>query len=490
LRRNSSGFRHISLDKYQRICIRIGSKSGKLIVMFYQRTQQSMFPVQTTAKNILTVSKLNRLARSVLEAEIGQIWLSAEISNFIAASSGHWYFTLKDDRAQVKGAMFKGANRKVQQKPKEGDKVLVKANIGLYEPRGDYQIIVEHMEPEGEGQLKQQFDMLKQQLTSEGIFAQQYKKPIPESVLRVGIVTSDTGAALHDILTVLKRRNPAIEVFIYPSQVQGNGAASLICAAITQANLRAEVDVLIVGRGGGSLEDLWCFNNEQVARTIFASTIPIISAVGHETDVSIADFVADMRAPTPSAAAELVSQDRSTLLNKTLVLQDRIIKAFTRLEQERFHQHQTLRQRLLQNHPQKQLEQKSQYVDQLQASLQSAIKQRLIRAKQQQQHSHSRLILSSPKKRLQQHQQRLQELQTKLKRSCQQLVDIKNQKLRNNMHLLDTVSPLATLARGYSISFKGNKIVKSIQQLQVGDTLVTRLENGEIYSMINQVNEP
>jgi exodeoxyribonuclease VII large subunit len=250
------------------------------------------------------------------------------------------------------------------------------------------------------------------------------------------------------------------------------------------------VDVLIVGRGGGSLEDLWCFNNEQVARTIFASTIPIISAVGHETDVSIADFVADMRAPTPSAAAELVSQDRSTLLNKTLVLQDRIIKAFTRLEQERFHQHQTLRQRLLQNHPQKQLEQKSQYVDQLQASLQSAIKQKLIRAKQQQQHSHSRLILSSPKKRLQQHQQRLQELQTKLQRSCQQLVDIKNQKLRNNMHLLDTVSPLATLARGYSISFKGNKIVKSIQQLQVGDTLVTRLENGEIYSMINQVNEP
>ena len=448
-----------------------------------------MFPAQTTAKNILTVSKLNRLARSVLEAEIGQIWLSAEISNFVAASSGHWYFTLKDDRAQVKGAMFKGANRRVHQRPKEGDKVLVRANIGLYEPRGDYQIIVEHMEPEGEGQLKQQFEMLKRQLASEGIFAQEFKKPIPETVLRVGIVTSPTGAALHDILTVLQRRNPAIEVFIYPSQVQGDAAASLICAAITQANIRNEVDVLIVGRGGGSLEDLWCFNDEQVARTIFASTIPIISAVGHEIDVSIADFVADMRAPTPSAAAELVSQDQSTLHSKTLVVQDKLIKAFTRLQQEREHRHQALRQRLLQNHPQKQLEQKSQYVDQLQASLQSAIKQKMTQSKQQQQHSQSRLTLSTPQKLLQRHQLRLQELQTKLQRSCQQLVDNKKQKLLNNMHLLDTVSPLATLARGYSISFKGGEIVKNAQQLQVGDTLVTRLADGEIHSEISRINE-
>tara|TARA_R110002153_G_scaffold53487_4_gene149151 strand:- start:21991 stop:23325 length:1335 start_codon:yes stop_codon:yes gene_type:complete len=443
-----------------------------------------MFLAQTTSKNILTVSKLNRLARSVLEAEIGQIWLSAEISNFVAASSGHWYFTLKDDRAQVKGAMFKGANRKVHQKPKEGDKVLVRANISLYEPRGDYQIIVEHMEPEGEGQLKQQFEMLKRQLASEGIFAQEYKKPIPDTVLRVGVVTSPTGAALHDILTVLKRRNPAIEVVIYPSQVQGDSAASLICAAITLANLRNEVDVLIVGRGGGSLEDLWCFNNEQVARTIFASTIPIISAVGHEIDVSIADFVADMRAPTPSAAAELVSQDQSSLHNKILVLQDTLLKAYNRLLQQWTHQHQTVKQRLLQNHPQKQLQQKSQYVDQLQATLQTAINQKLTQAKLQQQHTQSRLSLSSPQKLLQRHQLGLQQLQTKLQRSCQQLIENKTQKLRNSMHLLDTVSPLATLARGYSISFKQGKIVKSTQQVKVGDILVTRLEDGEVHSEI------
>jgi len=446
-----------------------------------------MFTVQTSAKNILTVSKLNRLARSILESEIGQIWLSAEISNFVAASSGHWYFTLKDERAQVKGAMFKGANRKVHQKPKEGDKVLVKANISLYEPRGDYQIIVEHMEPEGEGQLKQQFEMLKRQLASEGIFAQDYKKPIPETVLKVGIVTSHTGAALHDILTVLQRRNPAIEVIIYPSQVQGDSAVSLICAAITQANIRKEVDVLIVGRGGGSLEDLWCFNSEQVARTIFASSIPIISAVGHEIDVSIADFVADMRAPTPSAAAELVSQDQSTLYDKTLVLQDRLLRAFSQLKQELVHHQHAVRQRLLQSHPQKQLEQKSQYVDQLQTSLQSAIKQILTQAKHQQEHTHSRLSLSSPQKLLQRHQQKLQELQSKLKRGCQQLVDNKQQKLLNYMHLLDTVSPLSTLARGYSISFKQGNIVKNTQQVQVGDLLVTRLEDGEVHSEINQI---
>jgi exodeoxyribonuclease VII large subunit len=447
-----------------------------------------MFPIQTTAKNILTVSKLNRLARSVLETEIGQIWLSAEISNFVAASSGHWYFTLKDDRSQVKGAMFKGANRRVQQKPKEGDKVLVKANIGLYEPRGDYQLIVEHMEPEGEGQLKQQFELLKRQLASEGIFAQEYKKTIPEVVLKVGIVTSPTGAALHDILTVLQRRNPAIEVVIYPSQVQGDSAAALICAAITQANLRNEVDVLIVGRGGGSLEDLWCFNNEQVARTIFASSIPIISAVGHEIDVSIADFVADMRAPTPSAAAELVSQDQSTLHNKTLILQDKLAKAFRHLQQEQGHMFQNLKQRLLQNHPQKQLEQKSQYVDQIQATLHAVIKQKLAQAKQQQEHIKSRLALSTPQKLLHRHQLRLQELETKLQKNCQQLVANKKQKLLNNIHLLDTVSPLATLARGYSISFKQDKIVKNTQQVQVGDILVTRLEDGELHSEINKIN--
>lgn len=448
-----------------------------------------MFQAQSASKNILTVSKLNRLARSVLEAEIGQVWLSAEISNFVAASSGHWYFTLKDDRAQVKAAMFKGANRRVASKPKEGDKVLVRANIGLYEPRGDYQLIVEHLEPEGEGLLKQQFDALKQKLLVEGIFSQSHKQPIPESVLKVGIVTSPTGAALHDVLSVLKRRNPAIQVVIYPTQVQGDLAANLICQAINLANQRQEVDVLIVGRGGGSLEDLWCFNDEQVAKTIFASTIPIISAVGHEVDISIADFAADLRAPTPSAAAELVSQDRHSLFERSTNLHNQLIKTFSSYLQLQGHWQKTLGQRLLQNHPKKRLEQKSQYLDQLQNSLENQFKQKLAQAKQQQTHLQSRLLICSPRQLLQRQQQKWHENHSSLVRSWQLLLTSKKKHLANNLHLLDTVSPLATLARGYSISFNQNKIVKSVKNLQIGEKLTTRLSDGDVHSEITQINE-
>lgn len=448
-----------------------------------------MFNTQSSSKNILTVSKLNRLARSILETEIGQIWLSAEISNFVAASSGHWYFTLKDDRAQVKGAMFKGANRRVVQKPKEGDKVLVRANIGLYEPRGDYQLIVEHLEPEGEGQLKQQFEKLKQQLSYEGLFGLEHKQPIPQKISRVGVITSSTGAALHDILTVLKRRNPAIQVVIYPTQVQGDAAPVQICNAIITANQRNEVDILIVGRGGGSLEDLWCFNNEQVARTIFASALPLVSAVGHEVDVSIADFVADLRAPTPSAAAELISQNQAELSQQISTLEHKLIKAYRANLQGCAHQHQVLNQALLQNHPQKQLQQKSQTLDQLQDKLNLIFNRNFTQAKQQLTHLNSRLTLATPNKRLTQHQTQLAELQNKLEKSCHQILNNKQQQLANNSHLLDTISPLATLSRGYNISFKQGEIVKSVNQLEVGDEIVNRFADGEVTSLIERIKE-
>lgn len=250
-------------------------------------------------RNIYTVSRLNSEVRLLLENEMGIVWLVGEISNFSAPVSGHWYLTLKDSQAQVKCAMFKGNNRLVNFKPQNGQQVLVKARLSLYEPRGDYQIILESMQPEGDGRLQQQFEQLKMQLAAEGLFAQTRKKPLPENPRCVGIITSRTGAALHDILHVLKRRDPNLPVVIYPTLVQGEEAAIQIAQAIGRANTRAECDVLIVGRGGGSLEDLWCFNHEIVARTIAASEIPIISAVGHEIDVTIADFVADVRAPTP-----------------------------------------------------------------------------------------------------------------------------------------------------------------------------------------------
>ncbi len=261
-----------------------------------------------TNQNIFTVSRLNSEVRLLLENEMGIVWLIGEISNFSAPVSGHWYLTLKDSRAQVKCAMFRGNNRRVNFKPQNGNQVLVKARLSLYEPRGDYQLIIESMQPEGDGRLQQQFEELKMKLAGEGLFAQTAKKPLPEHPKRVGIITSKTGAALFDILDVLKRRDPSLPVVIYPTMVQGEEASIQIAQAIGCANSRNECDVLIVGRGGGSLEDLWCFNNEIVARTIAASQIPIISAVGHEVDVTIADFVADMRAPTPSAAAELVSE--------------------------------------------------------------------------------------------------------------------------------------------------------------------------------------
>ncbi|MGS2721868.1 exodeoxyribonuclease VII large subunit [Paraglaciecola aestuariivivens] len=447
-----------------------------------------MLQASTPTKNILTVSKLNQMARSVLESQIGQIWLSAEVSNFVAAASGHWYFTLKDSRAQVKAAMFKGANRKVQHKPKEGDKLLVRANIGLYEPRGDYQLIVEHIEPEGEGLLKQQFEALKLKLLAEGLFDQSHKSKLPDTVLKVGIITSPTGAALHDILTVLARRNPAIEVVIYPTQVQGDLAPSLICQAIAMANQRQEVDVLILGRGGGSIEDLWCFNDEQVARSIFASKLPIISAVGHEVDISIADFTADMRAPTPSAAAELVSQDQLALLEQSINQQNRLIKAFASILQLHKQKQSTLEQGLLRNHPQKRLEQKSQFIDQLQAQLTSLMQQKLTHKKQHNQHLLSRLSLCSPRQTVQRHQHNHQDIKSRLLKSMQLLLTAKQQALANNMHLLDTVSPLSTLARGYSISYKNNEILTNSKTLHPGDTLITRLAEGEVRSTVEQVN--
>lgn len=237
------------------------------------------------------------------------MWLTGELSNLAMPSSGHWYFSLKDMSAQVRCAMFKGNNRRVAFRPQDGMQVLVQARVSLYEPRGDYQLIIESMQPAGDGVLALRFEELKRRLGAEGLFDESRKRPLPREPRAVGLITSATGAALHDMLTVLKRRAPDLPIFIYPTQVQGSAAISQIVAAIAKANQRAEVDVLIVGRGGGSLENLWCFNEEAVARAIAHSAIPVVSAVGHEVDVTISDFAADLRAPTPSAAAELVAPD-------------------------------------------------------------------------------------------------------------------------------------------------------------------------------------
>ena len=443
-----------------------------------------MFSASPANRNIFTVSKLNHLARSILESEIGQVWLSAEISNFVAASSGHWYFTLKDNKAQIKSAMFKGANRKVITRPKEGDKVLVRANLSIYEPRGDYQLIVEHLEPEGEGQLKRQFEELKRNLLVQGLFASDIKQSLPNTINRIGIVTSATGAALHDILTVLQRRNPALEVVIYPTQVQGVTASKQICRAIELANHRREVDVLIVGRGGGSLEDLWCFNEENVAWAIYHSELTIVSAVGHEVDITIADFVADLRAPTPSAAAELVSQSQIEMLSALGAKRDRLFKSTRTLLKDLQYQQQSLTQELNGYHPRNQLRQHMQRVDSQLTAISHSMATQLMRAKQSSESRISKLQQFSPANVLKEQKGKHSLLSERLTKAWLRTFDQRQQQLANSSHLLDTVSPLATLARGYSITFKGKEVIKSQSELTKGDVITNRFADGETNSTV------
>ncbi|MGY3568902.1 exodeoxyribonuclease VII large subunit [Vibrio paucivorans] len=439
-----------------------------------------------TNQNIFTVSRLNAEVRLLLENEMGIVWLIGEISNFSAPVSGHWYLTLKDSRAQVKCAMFKGNNRRVTFKPQNGKQVLVKARLSLYEPRGDYQLIIESMQPEGDGRLQQQFDELKMKLAGEGLFAQTNKHPLPEHPTRVGVITSKTGAALFDILDVLKRRDLSLPVVVYPTTVQGDDAAIQIAQAIGCANSRNECDVLIVGRGGGSLEDLWCFNNEILARTIAASQIPIISAVGHEVDVTIADFVADMRAPTPSAAAELVSRDNSHKDQALATKHQKLVSALRYyLSQQRQH-NATLLHRLEKQHPNHQLQRQSQQLDELEQRLHRSMNNFITMRKQAVQRQQYRIQLHSPVTKLSEQKSSLQRLE-------QKLLDAMDRKLLNTRHQLalaaeklDTVSPLATLKRGYSITQdKHGTVVTRASDVKMGDTLVTRLADGEVHSTVN-----
>ncbi|HCE1838997.1 exodeoxyribonuclease VII large subunit [Vibrio parahaemolyticus] len=439
-----------------------------------------------TNQNIFTVSRLNAEVRLLLENEMGIVWLVGEISNFSAPVSGHWYLTLKDSRAQVKCAMFRGNNRRVTFKPANGNQVLVKARLSLYEPRGDYQLIIESMQPEGDGRLQQEFEELKMKLAAEGLFAQTNKLPLPEHPKRVGIITSKTGAALYDILDVLKRRDPSLPVVIYPTMVQGDDAAIQIAQAIGRANSRNECDVLIVGRGGGSLEDLWCFNNELLARTIAASQIPIISAVGHEVDMTIADFVADVRAPTPSAAAELVSRDNSHKDQSLVAKQHKLASAMRYYLSQQKQQSAQLLHRLERQHPSYQLQRQSQQLDELDMRLRRAM-QRFIDTRQQAvERKHHRLQLNSPVKHLAQQKSRLERVEHKLLDAMDRKLLTMRHQLAIAAEKLDTVSPLATLKRGYSITqTEQGKVVTSADDVKTGDLLVTRLANGEIHSTVS-----
>ena len=439
-------------------------------------------------QKVHSVTTLNRLARNILTSEIGLVWLSAEISNFTRASSGHWYFTLKDNKAQVRAAMFRSANRVVRNPPREGDKVLVRASVGIYEPRGDYQLVVESMEPEGEGQLKLAFEQLKYKLQAEGLFDPSNKQALPGHVKRIGVITSAHGAALHDVLSVLKRRSPATEVIVYPSMVQGEQAAAQLARNIWLANQRQEVDVILLTRGGGSLEDLWCFNNESLAREIARSALPLVSAVGHEVDVTIADFVADLRAPTPSAAAELLSMDQREIQVQVRQLQQQLTRAFNTALQRRAHQVAVLSQRLKSRHPEVMLQQQGQRVDQLTQKMTSLINQQLARGQSASQRLESRLARQHPAIRLDKIKTQQVYLDQRMKKAMQQRLETHKQKLATLAHLLQSVSPLATMARGYSATLKADQAITSITAVKEQDEIISRVSDGEIVSVVTAVH--
>lgn len=434
---------------------------------------------------IFTVSRLNQTVRQLLEMEMGQIWLSGEISNLSQPSSGHWYFTLKDDRAQVRCAMFRNSNRRVTFRPQNGQQILMRATITLYEPRGDYQLIAESMQPAGDGLLQQQFEQLKQRLQEEGLFDPTHKKPLPSPARCVGVVTSSSGAALHDILNVLQRRDPSLPVIIYPTAVQGVDAPMQIVRAIELANQRKECDVLIVGRGGGSLEDLWSFNDERVAKAIFASQIPIVSAVGHETDVTIADFVGDLRAPTPSAAAELVSRNQTELMRQMLSQQQRMEMAmdyYLARHQQRFTR---LNHRLQQQHPQLRLARQNTLLLKLRRRLDEAVQTRLRLAERQQERLSQRLNQQQPSARIQRNQQRLAQIHNRMEQLIQRQLSSNRERFGALCSQLEGVSPLATLSRGFSVTQSPNgSVLKSVKQVNNGELLKTRVQDGWIESTV------
>lgn len=437
---------------------------------------------------IFTVSRLNQTVRELLENEMGQVWLSGEISNFSQPSSGHWYFTLKDARSQVKCAMFRNSNRRTTFRPQNGQQVLVRASVTLYEPRGDYQLIAESMQPAGDGLLQQQFEMLKQMLSAEGLFDAEHKQALPSPAKCVGVITSASGAALHDILQVLKRRDPSLPVIIYPTAVQGVDAPLQIVRAITLANQRQECDVLIVGRGGGSLEDLSSFNDERVARAIFASRLPVVSAVGHETDVTIADFVADLRAPTPSAAAELISRNQLELLRQIQSQQQRLEMAMDYYLAQMAQRFTRLNHRLQQQHPHLRLARQQTALFKLRSRLDDAMQNHLRRLLRRTQNLQQRLSQHQPQRRVHLMQQRVQKLQYRLQQAMSSQLGEQRRRFGTACTQLEAVSPLATLARGYSVTTtpKG-ELLKNTAQISRGETLRTRLSDGWVESEVVQV---
>lgn len=448
-------------------------------------TQSNPTPYE---RDIYTVSRLNREAKALLEGSFPLLWVEGELSNLSRPASGHLYFTLKDAQAQVRCALFRGHQRGLATTPRDGMQVLVRARVSLYEGRGDYQLIVESLEDAGEGALRRAFEALRRRLAEEGLFDPAHKKPLPRLPRRIGVITSESGAVVHDILTTLRRRFPAIPVLLHPVPVQGEGAAEKIAAMIRLADRRRDCDVLILARGGGSLEDLQAFNDEIVARAIHACGLPIVCGVGHESDVTIADFVADARAPTPTAAAELLSPHQDDWIATFARHEQHLARRMRDVLRQAAQRTDYLGARLI--HPRDRIRRLVERFDAQFRHLQAAQLAYFAAARQNIGELHARLQQHSPLGRIQAQRLRTGLDQARLIQAIRHRFARTHDQLAQRLRTLDALSPLATLARGYAIAETADhQLLRSATQVAPGDPLRVRLARGAVDCRVETVHD-
>ena len=440
-------------------------------------------------QEIISVSDVNNLAKGLLEKDLSNVWIQGEISSFTAHGSGHWYFTIKDKKSALDCVMFKFDNINLLFEPKVGDELILNGNVSIYSPTGRYQFNVKHIEVSGEGALLRAFEELKKKLELEGLFDETRKKDLPEFPMEISVITSATGAVIKDIINVLSRRSPNMTLTLVEAQVQGKQAEKSICNAIERVNSFRQSDLIILARGGGSIEDLWCFNMESVARSIFNSEIPLISAVGHETDFTISDFVSDLRAPTPSAAAEIISQNHSNLfasltsiqkdlslsINNELVKQNESIKNLSKLIK----------------HPGDKLREISQKIDGLEMHLGNLTERIFLISRNKISTFSSSLKEFSPIVRVENNKNRIESSIKDIKRSIEEVIGEKRNLFLSSSKTLEAVSPLSVLSRGYSILTKGEKeqVINSYAQVKIGDEIKGKLKEGQILTKVIEVSD-
>jgi exodeoxyribonuclease VII large subunit len=442
-------------------------------------------PEAAPGRSLYTVTRLNKEVRSLLERGLGVVWVEGELSNFSQPSSGHWYFSLKDREAQVRCAMFRLKNASLGFTPKAGQHVIARGRVSLYEPRGEYQLIVDHLEEAGVGALQREFERLKAKLAVEGLFAGERKRSLPRFPRRIAVVTSATGAAVRDVLNILARRFPPAEVLVYPTPVQGAAAAPAIVQALQLASARADCDVLILARGGGSLEDLWAFNDERVARAIRACAIPVVTGIGHEIDFTIADFAADARAPTPSGAAELVAPDSVACLEALSRMEARMNACMRRELRVVSTQFANVSMRLKQAHPGMRLAHQAQRLDDLEQRLTGAANAVLHTRRHRIHDAYATLLQHSPERLAREYRRRYEGLDSRLRRAVSEYLSRRKHRIDLAHRTLETASPLATLARGFAIVTRPDgTLVTDAHSVPAGEEIEARLASGRLRARV------